>query len=320
MESQRAGRLTQLSLPGLAIVQAGYLATSDWRRQPRRAAAAAARAGSGQPGGAGHRPPGAGRVARALERCPAGARRVFEAVYLNPELSYERAGRPAGTVGPAGEADGVRGAQAPAGRAAGGDPMIPPQQRMERHERPEHASADALEAYVLGRADRDAGPRPGAAPARVRRLRRGAGRRGPTRGGPGRDGPADSRSTGGANAPVVRIGEPMAIALPAGLGHRPGPGGDCRRASGRALRSGPFVVRAHHRGGKRRTGRELRTAVPGGRPVRGGPVCAGPVAAAGMSLPRAGWLSATGDQGDQGDDDGRCALPGSCVLQSRGQP
>ena len=37
MESQRAGRLTHLTLPGLAIVQAGYLAGSDWRRQPREA-------------------------------------------------------------------------------------------------------------------------------------------------------------------------------------------------------------------------------------------------------------------------------------------
>ena len=28
-------------------------------------------------------------MARALEQCPARARRVFEAVYQNPELSYE---------------------------------------------------------------------------------------------------------------------------------------------------------------------------------------------------------------------------------------
>ena len=88
MENQRAGRLTHLTLPGLAIVQAGYLASSDWRRQPR------------DPG----TPPlpltdtpedrvidrqALSRVARALEQCPARARRVFEAVYQNPELSYE---------------------------------------------------------------------------------------------------------------------------------------------------------------------------------------------------------------------------------------
>jgi RNA polymerase sigma factor (sigma-70 family) len=98
MESQRAGRLSSLSLPGLAIVQAGYLCASEWRRQsvkhlhevgpeaPRLAAAAPAvvspedQVGDRQ---------ALARVARALEACPAGARRVFDAVYQNPELGYD---------------------------------------------------------------------------------------------------------------------------------------------------------------------------------------------------------------------------------------
>ena len=93
MESQRAGRLTHLTLPGLAIVQAGYLASSDWRRQPRDPESAPA---SDPAGAAGDSPEdraidrqALSRVARALEQCPARARRVFEAVYQNPELSYD---------------------------------------------------------------------------------------------------------------------------------------------------------------------------------------------------------------------------------------
>jgi RNA polymerase sigma factor (sigma-70 family) len=87
MERQRAGRLTELSLPGLAIVQAGFLASNERRR-----------AGLALP----PPPEGAGpdaltsvidrerlrRLARALEACPPGARRVFELVYDHPELSY----------------------------------------------------------------------------------------------------------------------------------------------------------------------------------------------------------------------------------------
>lgn len=90
MESQRAGRLAHLTLPGLAIVQAGYLASSDWRRQPRdpEVAPAADLAGDSPEDRAIDRQ-ALSRVARALEQCPARARRVFEAVYQNPELSYE---------------------------------------------------------------------------------------------------------------------------------------------------------------------------------------------------------------------------------------
>lgn len=92
MESQRAGRLTHLTLPGLAIVQAGYLAGSDWRRQPRDAGPlepAALPRSAGTPEERAIDRQALSRVARALEQCPTRARRVFEAVYQNPELSYE---------------------------------------------------------------------------------------------------------------------------------------------------------------------------------------------------------------------------------------
>lgn len=90
MERQRAGRLDELRLPGLAIVQAGFLAMNDWRRQERQ-----------QPLPAPAQLPCAhdleeavidkqrlGRVSRALAACPPSARRVFEMVYDNPDLSY----------------------------------------------------------------------------------------------------------------------------------------------------------------------------------------------------------------------------------------
>ena len=94
MERQRAGRLVELSLPGLAIVQAGFLAANERRR-------------AGQPLPPPPDPTDAPdaldtaidrerlrRVGRALESCPPGARRVFELVYDHPELTYaEVAGR-----------------------------------------------------------------------------------------------------------------------------------------------------------------------------------------------------------------------------------
>jgi DNA-directed RNA polymerase specialized sigma24 family protein len=90
MEQQRAGRLDSLVLPGLAIVQAGFLAANDRRRgtlpalfahQPESAAPASAEESViGRERLA--------RVQRALADCPAGARRVFELVYDHPELGY----------------------------------------------------------------------------------------------------------------------------------------------------------------------------------------------------------------------------------------
>lgn len=89
MESQRAGRLAHVTLPGLAIVQAGYLVSSDWRRQPRGPLAPLPEPAVESPELAAIDRQALSRVARALEQCPARARRVFEVVYQNPELSYE---------------------------------------------------------------------------------------------------------------------------------------------------------------------------------------------------------------------------------------
>ena len=90
MERQRSGRLTELTLPGLAIVQAGFLASNERRRSERQLPAAAAPEPS-----TGHTGEDevigkerAGRLARAFDACPAGARRVFELVYDHPELGY----------------------------------------------------------------------------------------------------------------------------------------------------------------------------------------------------------------------------------------
>jgi len=89
MERQRAGRLPALTLPGLAIVQAGFLAANDRRRplhepwpselEPvsRETAEDAAIARQRLE-----------LLGRALAACPPGARRVFELVYDHPELGY----------------------------------------------------------------------------------------------------------------------------------------------------------------------------------------------------------------------------------------
>lgn len=115
LKSQREGKLTELALPGLAIVQAGYLAGNDQRQlqrrkhhgeghfpvggdEPRMSTAEAA-----QPGvavGASScdeaRPAESqlilqedlGRITAALRKCTPAAQRIFLAVYENPELSY----------------------------------------------------------------------------------------------------------------------------------------------------------------------------------------------------------------------------------------
>jgi RNA polymerase sigma factor (sigma-70 family) len=89
MERQRSGRLTELSLPGLAIVQAGFLAANERRRDRHLPATAAPEPVTGRTGedevlGKER----LGRMARALDACPAGARRVFELVYDHPDLGY----------------------------------------------------------------------------------------------------------------------------------------------------------------------------------------------------------------------------------------
>lgn len=101
IESQRAGRLSSLSLPGLAIVQAGYLLRNAQRAEGARGTAALrdADADADCDGAASPDPEPLAeervlqrdrvqRVAGALATCPPSARRVFEFVYDHPELSY----------------------------------------------------------------------------------------------------------------------------------------------------------------------------------------------------------------------------------------
>lgn len=99
IENQRAGRLSELILPGLAIVQAGFLASHarrsasrDERAQDEKAQTVAAAAHAAAPV-----PPEDQiiqrqrlvQLQRALSTCPDGARRVFEFVYAHPELTYD---------------------------------------------------------------------------------------------------------------------------------------------------------------------------------------------------------------------------------------
>ncbi len=90
IEQQRAGRLTELTLPGLAIVQAGFLASNERRRTQRHdpftAAPDVACSQTLEDVAIGKQR--LARVAAALQACPPGARRVFELVYDNPELGY----------------------------------------------------------------------------------------------------------------------------------------------------------------------------------------------------------------------------------------
>lgn len=90
MEQQRAGRLGALTLPGLAIVQAGYLAANEHRRGGNAAlvdlAGESACHQTAEQSVIGRQR--LARVERALADCPAGARRVFELVYDHPELGY----------------------------------------------------------------------------------------------------------------------------------------------------------------------------------------------------------------------------------------
>lgn len=101
IESQRAGRLSSLSLPGLAIVQAGYLLRNAQRAEGTRGPAALRDADidADCDGAASPDPEPLAeervlqrdrvqRVAGALATCPPSARRVFEFVYDHPELSY----------------------------------------------------------------------------------------------------------------------------------------------------------------------------------------------------------------------------------------
>jgi RNA polymerase sigma factor (sigma-70 family) len=92
IENQRAGRLQSLVLPGLAVVQAGYLAASE-RRSARRGGGLVEAAETG-PATVEDRVierQALDRVATALAACSPAARRVFEFVYEHPELHYAEA-------------------------------------------------------------------------------------------------------------------------------------------------------------------------------------------------------------------------------------
>ena len=90
MQQQRTGRLAQLSLPGLAIVQAGFLA-ANLRRRVRELPDSAAAAPVTTSATLEDQAIGRQRLqllGRALQDCPISSRRVFEQVYDHPELSY----------------------------------------------------------------------------------------------------------------------------------------------------------------------------------------------------------------------------------------
>jgi DNA-directed RNA polymerase specialized sigma24 family protein len=93
IESQRAGRLASLALPGLAIVQAGFLAANERRGLlPGGAVEGETLAAPG--GSAEDRVidrQQLDRVREALAACSPSARRVFEFVYDHPELTYAEA-------------------------------------------------------------------------------------------------------------------------------------------------------------------------------------------------------------------------------------
>lgn len=104
LEQQRAARLTELRLPGLAIVQARFLAASARRRSalPQQAAAVPlANEGEqyAQTSALAAAPLALAdeqmisqqqlqRVVSALQTCPPTSRRAFQMVYENPELPY----------------------------------------------------------------------------------------------------------------------------------------------------------------------------------------------------------------------------------------
>jgi RNA polymerase sigma-70 factor (ECF subfamily) len=100
LQQQRAARLSELKLPGLAIVQARFLAASARRRGTKPAAAGHVDdESSAEPPVLATDPLALAdeqlishqqlhRVVSALQSCPPTARRVFQMVYENPELAY----------------------------------------------------------------------------------------------------------------------------------------------------------------------------------------------------------------------------------------
>ena len=92
IERHRTGRLESLVLPGLAVVQAGFLAANERRAQVPGGAideSLAAPGGTAEDRAIDRQQ--LDRVERALRDCPPSARRVFEFVYEHPELTYPEA-------------------------------------------------------------------------------------------------------------------------------------------------------------------------------------------------------------------------------------
>jgi RNA polymerase sigma-70 factor (ECF subfamily) len=96
MERQKRGQLLSLTLPGLAIVQAGFLAAND-RRGPRGEVWATESVVNDEVPALTQQHTALdtligrqrlGLLKTALAACPANARRVFECVYAQPELTY----------------------------------------------------------------------------------------------------------------------------------------------------------------------------------------------------------------------------------------
>jgi RNA polymerase sigma-70 factor (ECF subfamily) len=105
IEQHRAGRLSHVKLPGLAVTQALFLAKDDFRRERLRERSAASSA-EAEPGGiawatAAAEPAdierrlidrqGLERAARALGTCSPADQRVFDFCYQNPELGQAEA-------------------------------------------------------------------------------------------------------------------------------------------------------------------------------------------------------------------------------------
>lgn len=109
IEQQREGRLSHLSLPGLAITQASFLALDEGRRRAAQHRASGARAGDDALAAAAELPdpaPGAEerllskeqllRAQDALSRCSPSAQRVFRLLYENPSMGHAQAAQQVG--------------------------------------------------------------------------------------------------------------------------------------------------------------------------------------------------------------------------------
>ncbi len=105
MRQQRAGRLQSLALPGLAIVQAGWLAREESRTRRRREAGMAAIAAdvddvdhdpAVDPEEQAIRREHLDRIRREIEICPPRARQIFLAVYGPEGRSHAEVARELG--------------------------------------------------------------------------------------------------------------------------------------------------------------------------------------------------------------------------------